>query len=190
VIMAIISCINNHYYDNSKYDSCPFCNAGVNDDDYRTVALYNNGQSQRETNDLEIKTISFYDASNSVEDQELMVKRSAEADLTVGWLVCLEGGSRGRDYRVVSGRNMVGRDYSMDICIQGDETISRENHCAVVYDDKHNLFYILPVNNMVYKDDKLLTEAVELKTGDEFVIGESRFVFVAFCEGDRKWKKD
>ena len=78
----------------------------------------------------------------------------------------------------------------MDICIQGDETISRENHCAIVYDDKHNLFYLMPVNNMVYRDEKLLTEAVELKTGDEFVIGESRFAFVAFCEGDRKWKKD
>ena len=100
-----------------------------------------------------------------------------EADLTAGWLVCVEGASRGRDYRIVSGKNMVGREYSMPICIQGDETISRENHCSVIYDDKHNHFYLMPEKNTVSMNNKLLSGPVELNTGDEFIIGNSKFVF-------------
>lgn len=53
-----------------------------------------------------------------------------------GWLVCVEGPRRGKDYKVMEGKNFVGRADDMDIQILGDNKISRRNHCVIVYDEK------------------------------------------------------
>ena len=80
----------------------------------------------------------------------------------VGWLVCTDGVEKGRDYRLVSGRNFIGRAYQMDVSIPDDKGISRENHCSVVYDPKTKKFCLVPGENVVfyngekislYKDD-------------------------------------
>lgn len=174
----------------------------ASEDDIQTVSV----ESRKEANpvlDSEMKTESYQKAGNKVKEKQepefwsLQGNEPGETqtideenNLTAGWLVCVEGGSRGRDYRIVSGKNMVGREYSMPICVQGDEAISRVNHCAVIYDDRHNVFYLMPVTNTVSMNGINLEKPVELKSGDEFIIGNSRFVFVAFCMGDRKWTKD
>ncbi len=51
-------------------------------------------------------------------------------DAVVGWLVCVHGRNRGRDYRIRSENNTVGRSENMDICISGDDLISRERHTS------------------------------------------------------------
>ena len=61
-----------------------------------------------------------------------------------GWLVCIEGASKGTDYRIHSEYNYIGRSTSMDICIKGDPTISRENHAIIAYDPIDRLFYFAP----------------------------------------------
>lgn len=165
----------------------------IGEDDTPTVSLKPNEEEKykTDTDPDPGKTIELDEEPGfwpvSGQDSGVTVQINEECNLTAGWLVCVEGVSKGRDYRIVSGNNMVGREYSMPICIQGDDTISRENHCAVIYDDKHNRFYIMPKNNTVSMNGELLEKPVELKTGDEFSIGNSRFVFIAFCVGDRKW---
>lgn len=42
-----------------------------------------------------------------------------------GWIVCVKGPRRGKDYRVMDGKNFVGRADDMDIQILGDNKIAR-----------------------------------------------------------------
>lgn len=78
----------------------------------------------------------------------------------------------------------------MDVFIEEDRQISRSSHCAVVYEYNKNEFFLVPEGgNLVYLNDEFLVGAVKLETGDVFKIGGSEFEFVAFCRGDRKWKK-
>lgn len=50
----------------------------------------------------------------------------------VGWLVCVNGEEKGRDYRLIRGRNRIGRDSDMDVTIRKDQKVTREEHCSVV----------------------------------------------------------
>ena len=65
-------------------------------------------------------------------------------DPVVGWLVAVSGSERGRDYRIHSDNNYIGRSEKMAICIRGDDTISRVNHAVIAYDTRERLFYFAP----------------------------------------------
>ncbi|MCC8150445.1 MAG: hypothetical protein LIO96_03045 [Lachnospiraceae bacterium] len=57
-----------------------------------------------------------------------------------GWLVCVDGPAKGCDYRIHGGYNYIGREIG-DICIPGDQKISREKHAVVAYDERDRLFF-------------------------------------------------
>ena len=42
----------------------------------------------------------------------------------VGWLVCVNGEEKGRDYRLIRGRNRIGRDSDMDVTIRKGSSFS------------------------------------------------------------------
>lgn len=122
------------------------------------------------------KTISLYEAQKG-------------ADFIVGWLVCVEGPERGRDYRLHQGFNRIGRDYQMDVAVMEDSSISREPNCSVVYDDRNNKFYAVQQNGAIaYLNGELLQGAQQLQTGDMIKIGNSALEFVAFCREGRVWE--
>lgn len=124
----------------------------------------------------EEKTISFY-------------AQEKGTDFIVGWLVCVEGAEKGRDYRLHQGFNRLGRDYTMDIAVMEDAGISREAACAVVYDDRSNSFFaVQQPSGLAYLNGVALEGAKELKTGDMIRTGNSEFEFVGFCREGRTWK--
>ena len=107
----------------------------------------------------------------------------------VGWLICMTGTEKGKDYRLHSEKNFVGRGTSMDVILIDDKTIARDKHCSIQYDPKGNTFYVSPENgNITYMNDKLIDSPVELKDGDEITIGETRLMFVPFCKEERTWE--
>lgn len=169
--MAIISCPRGHYYDDEKYSSCPYCRGNLPDEG-RTIALHS----------VPEETVEEKPAEGSDES-------AAEVPAFVtGWLVCIEGPEIGKDYRIGDGYNRVGRGAGMQIRIRGDRSISRDSHCAIVYEERKNQFYLAPASsNIVYLNGDLVTVAEVLKTGDVITLGNSRFEFVAFCRGERKW---
>lgn len=126
--------------------------------------------------DVTDKTISLYEVQKGV-------------DFIVGWLVCVEGPERGRDYRLHQGFNRIGRDYQMDVAVMEDPSISREPNCSVVYDDRNNKFYAVQQNGAIaYLNGELLQGAQQLQTGDMIKIGNSALEFVAFCREGRVWE--
>ncbi|MBQ9157133.1 MAG: FHA domain-containing protein [Eubacterium sp.] len=112
-------------------------------------------------------------------------------DPVTGWLVCTSGKDMGKDYRLVRGFNHVGRDPKMDIYLKTDPTVTRDTHCSIVYDDKENQFFVVPGNGtLTYFKGEIVRRPAKLLDGDELEIGESRFVFISFCKGERVWKKE
>lgn len=49
--------------------------------------------------------------------------KDSKVDPVVGWLVCIAGSEKGKDFRIVSERNFLGRGEGMDIGIEGDMNI-------------------------------------------------------------------
>ncbi len=200
--MSIIRCARGlHFFDNTKYDECPHCGvkakgnsaAASEMNDMVTMAQYNfdsspesiqnvfmGNQAQRQHVQMDIddgRTIAYYSSLKG-------------NDFVTGWLVCVSGPEKGRDYRLHHGFNKIGRAYNMDVYIAEDMYISKDGHCSVVYDAKDNLFYLVPSNGCItYLNGEVLQESTQIQSGDILHIGQSEFEFIAFCRGNRCWKE-
>lgn len=218
--MAVIRCNQGHYYDNEKFSRCPHCGifAGVKEkknkgeenkgffspfsklkDDLQTVARRENNSNIKQLEHSEdIVTVSMESIQSSPSKKNLddgktigMFSAAKGNDYVTGWLVCIDGVEKGRDFRLRHGFNWIGRDYDMDVILQSDITVSRQKHCAIVYDNKSNSFSILPnAGNELYKNNIPIHEPECLKTGDIIQLGIHKYEFIAFCREGREWEKE
>jgi hypothetical protein len=102
-------------------------------------------------------------------------------DPVVGWLVCLEGIDRGKDFSLYSDKNSIGRLQHNDIHISGDPTISRENHATIVFDTRKKQFRILA------GEGRGIAYVNILKANDIIEIGETKLLFIPLCGEDFNW---
>ena len=110
-------------------------------------------------------------------------------DPVVGWLVCIEGPDRGRDYRLRAGANVVGRSPAMDICIASDAAVSRERHCSINFDIEKEAFQLTPgeTGSFLYLNGDLVTAPRYLKQDDVLDVGRTKLVFIAFWSKEHRW---
>ena len=107
-----------------------------------------------------------------------------------GWLVCVDGKNRGKDYRLLTKINRIGREPSNDVTILGDLAISRENHVSIAYDFRHNQFHILPGNgseSSAYVNEEPIYAPMRLQSHDRIVLGNSIFLFIPLCDDQFQW---
>jgi len=191
-----------HFYDASIHKECPYCTtdnvgstmpldmgrtmplagAGGSSDIGKTMPLMPNGGGDNRTR----AQGGVNDAGRTV----AIVKEELGIDPVVGWLISLEGKEKGRDYRIHTDNNYIGRGENMDICIRGDDTISRENHATVSYDSRDKIFYFTPGDgrSIVRLNDKGVFATVELSAYDILEIGKTKLIFLPLC-GDRfEWE--
>jgi hypothetical protein len=119
-----------------------------------------------------------------------IIKEELGIDPVVGWLISLEGSEKGRDYRIHTDNNYIGRGENMDICIRGDDTISRENHATISYDSRDKIFYFTPGDgrSIVRLNDKGVFATAEINAYDILEIGKTKLIFLPLC-GDRfEWE--
>ena len=186
--MALKRCDKGHYFDPESYSNCP--SWGIHDLDLQatqsrsavnapaegvTQARGYNGAKQRDTG----VTVAI-------------VRKKIGIDPVVGWLVCVDGPEKGRDYRIRSEKNYIGRDASMDICISGDETISRENHAVISFNPRNIKFTIAPGTSrgLVYLNNDEVGVPIDLKPYDLIEIGQCKLLFVSFCNESFQWGQD
>lgn len=114
-----------------------------------------------------------------------------EVDAPVaGWIVVVNGPGRGGFRPVYVGMNSVGRAPSQRIVLDfGDETISREEHAFITYDDETRTFYLQHggKSNLVRLGDAPVLAPTVLKPNDHFRIGNTTFRFVPCCGPDFCW---
>lgn len=177
--MAIKMCVNGHFYDDEKFFRCPYCGIvldGIEEEQgVSGQEEYGREGTPEEDDD---RTIAFW-------------KETDDREYVTGWLVCIDGPEKGRDFRIHYGFNRIGRSYNMDICIEDDLQITRDNHSSIVYDRESNSFSVLPsTGSITYLNNTMLLKAEQLKSGDRIRIGKSTFEFVAFCNGEKQWKEN
>ena len=119
-------CDNGHFYDEARFESCPYCreNTGIG----KTMATADIGKT--------VAAATAFDSGKTV----AVMKKKIGIDPAVGFLICIEGPHRGTDFRLVSGRNFIGRAAAMDVSLPDDDTVSRESHALVTYDANHYAF--------------------------------------------------
>lgn len=107
-------------------------------------------------------------------------------DPVVGWLVCIEGATKGTDYRIHSQNNYIGRSAKMDISIPEDSHISAENSAIIAYDNEDRTFYFGPCSgrNIVRVNGKPALSVEKIEAYDVLTVGTTKLLFVPLC-GDR-----
>jgi hypothetical protein len=102
-------------------------------------------------------------------------------DPAVGWLVCIKGVNKGR-YRLHSDLNKLGRAPNMDVCIEGDDAISREDHCRNAFSPRSKIYNIVPGEgrNLSYLNNEDVFSAMRLKAYDCLDLDHSSFIFIPF----------
>lgn len=155
----LIRCQNGHMFSARRYGTvCPYCN------------IETATREKKETGQTEIE----------VEEALFLQEESP----VCGWIVCVAGPRKGKEYKVVAGKNFVGRADDMDIQILGDNKISRRNHCVIVYDRKQGKNVILPgdSNGIVYLNEEAVYVPTPLNQYD--VIEKSRTAYP--CGNNRR----
>ena len=188
--MAMIPCGKGHFYNSDETTACPFCGVEVKIGGTKPIDDLAGGQSgtlDERPRDRPGKT--GRDGGNAKDGETIgyWPPLLGGIDPVVGWLVCIAGPDRGRDYRIHTERNRIGRAPTMDIAITGDQGISRDHPAAVVsYNPKRHTFLLIPGNSrgIVYLNDEELVAATELHPYDRIELGTTQLLFVPFC-GER-----
>ncbi len=200
--MEMKKCANGHYYDASIHAECPYCSNAANSGATLPLEGYAPGSATMAmggsptmpvSGPATDRTVALNQAVNDGDSDEgrtvALIKEDKGIDPVVGWLVCIDGKEKGRDYRIHSDNNFIGRSDRMDICLRGDETISRENHAIISYDMVENKFYFAPGDGraIVRLNDKALLQPAEIVPYDKITIGKTVFMFMPFCGEGFQW---
>lgn len=121
-----------------------------------------------------------------------IAKAGINTEPVAGWLVCLEGPGRGRDYRLHMEKNFIGRAPNMDVVLDGDSTVSREKHAIVIFDPRKKIFWAIPgeSSGLVYLNGDIVNAPVQMNAHDILEVGQTRLALIPFC-GDRySWTKE
>lgn len=210
--MAFAECGNGHLYDPEQYAVCPYCNGGGNRIEFAASGSSDIGKTapvgggfgggRQSTPEAlfaggEIGATvapSDYKSKHKEEEDSLktvgIFQKSMKLEPVVGWLVCIDGPDKGKDFRIYARNNTIGRNEKMDICIKGDTTISRENHARLAYDGKHNNFHLIPAEstNNIYINDEPIYLPTKLESYDLIELGDSKFTFVPLCCEKFTWQ--
>lgn len=176
----MVCCPNGHYYDASIYSKCPHC-TGITEQikvcevcgkSYDAKKYTSCPHCQKKGNDSP-PTVALFQKN------------------VVGWLVAVKGPHKGKDFRLQTGRNFIGRDDMMDVCLRYDNAVSRNKHAVLLYEPKGCTFFITPgeSHELAYLNGEVLLDAKPLKSGDILTLGRSDLMFVPFCRPDFNWEK-
>jgi len=105
----------------------------------------------------------------------------------VGWLVGLNGSTRGESYPVRIGRNVLGRDRRSDIIIQDEQASS--HHADLVFRPEERRFILMDHNstNGTYVNDEEIEPRRDLAPKDVIRVGAQRFLFMPLCHEGFYW---
>lgn len=194
-------CDQGHYYDADKHSNCPSC--GVQGLDIvptraRPSPLDDTGPTGG----------GFYPqpgiGSTKRPDQPpqrpgpgpgvtvSLPKKKIGIEPVLGWLVCVEGPERGRDYRILKERSSIGRDDNMDIHIGADLTISRHRHAIISFNPRDNTFKVVPGEGggQTYLNGNVVDLPMPLNSYDCIELGETKLLFIPLCGEQFKWEPE
>jgi hypothetical protein len=191
-------CPEGHFYDPTKHNSCPWC---------ALPADVEGGEKTRPASPPPLPPPPGVAAGPPpppppplppVPKAGAATKRAgaevagAKNDPVVGWLVCLAGPDRGRDFRLRAEKNFIGRSPAMDVCVAGDETVSRDRHAMVIFDPKKQVFWVVPgdATGLVYLNGDIVHAPTQMQQDDLLELGQTKLVLIPFCGTKYSWSRE
>ena len=118
-----------------------------------------------------------------------VIEQETGIDPVVGWLIALNGESRGKDFRLHADNNFIGRDPRMDVCLLDDIAVSRNKHAVISYDTVSGKFFISVAQgrSIIRVNGEPMLSTRELDSYDEITIGNTRLMFYPLCSDRFKW---
>ncbi len=196
-------CTNGHPFDTAKSPTCPKCGARPAFGGFTATEPVGGGQpagagvpgaTEPVGGGMPYAPVGGAAADNSDSFIETVTAGAAGTarDPVVGWLVCIKGPNYGEDFRIHAGYNYIGRATG-DICIHGDDKISREGHAMIAYDSGETAFYFGPAGgrNLVKVNNKTVLNAVEIHAYDTISIGpNTTLLFIPLCGERFNWETE
>ncbi len=210
--MNLVRCKNGHYYDSDTYATCPHCSesaedlnktvsfaASAPDDLMATTDFGSIGANtapvpnftvsqdavseQPQYNADDVKTVSVFQKDSDAEEPVSPI---------VGWLVCTKGRFYGKDFPLRSGRNFIGRNADMDICLAGENTVSRDRHAIVIYEPRKNIFLAQPGESreLFYVNGNVVLSSTEIHKNDVLQIGDVSLMLIPCCDESFNWESE
>jgi hypothetical protein len=198
--MAYVQCDRGHFYDNEVSTTCPTCGVPM-DTIGETQGMPPSRPGSVGQAEPSGKTVRADRtrpagsprpggvAADSHPQTVAIWEDRLGGDPVVGWLVCVEGPDKGRDFRIHTERNNIGRDAKQQrggIIIPGDGSISGAKHAVISYNPKNHRFNLIPGDGrgITYLNDEELLTAQPLSAYDRIEMGKTTLIFVPFC-GER-----
>ena len=204
--MRLLRCNAGHYYDADTFDHCPHCTDAVdNSATIESVTIANRPSEVEPTvaptantgwgripQNYDPGVTVPLDRNNAVDNDATIgvnVIKDSVIQPVVGWLVCVRGPSLGRDYRLISGRNSIGRDNSNAVSVAEDRSVSRAKHAIVTYDPHSNSFFVQPGESaeLCYVNNMVVLESMPLTADDILTVGKTSLLFLPCCTDKFSW---
>lgn len=200
--MNLTKCSNGHFYDSDTYASCPHCSSGLAENS--TIAFDSAGVGQSGNIAATIDLESYVSAGAGQEEgmgdpdmddsKTISIYQSGKMETPqmspiVGWLVCTKGKFYGQDFRLKSGRNFIGRGANMDVCLAGENTVSRDRHATIIHEPRKNIFIAQPGESreLFYVNGNVVLSSIELKKNDILQIGDVQLMLIPCCDDVFQW---
>ena len=174
---TMISCPYGHFYDGSKYSSCPVCAEGPKGGITVPYGQEPIPEPAPEGDD---------DGGVTV----MLKPEGVQNEPVVGWMVCVKGEDAGKDYPLHTDKNFIGRAANSDVCLSKDKAVSRDRHAIIIYEPRGNVFFAQPgeSSKLYYINGQVVLGNVELHAFDRISLGGTELVFVPFCGEHFMWK--
>lgn len=158
------------------------------------VAAPVSGLSVRNAGRVKTRLLGFNQAEEETDDPlgnaSASTATAQREKFPVGWLVVVDGPGVGHAFSIFTGASVIGRGEDQMIRLDfGDNSISRNNHAAIAYDEESNKFYIGHggKSNIIRRNARPVLSTEELHHADLLRIGETTLRFVALCGSDFQW---
>ena len=207
--MNLTKCSNGHFYDSDTYATCPHCSGGASAASQNSTVAFDSSAGLAATVDLDsfqpepavtapgplpgmVMPQGNLDDSKTISIYQSAKVESPQISLVVGWLVCTKGKMYGQDFRLKSGRNFIGRGADMDVCLAGENTVSRDRHATIIHEPRKNIFIAQPGESreLFYVNGDVVLSPVQLKKNDVLQIGDVSLMLIPCCDEAFAWDKE
>lgn len=209
--MAMVECPTREHpnYDDTMHSGCPFCRnvkypypSAVPPTEFHaggrqgnripptegTAPMVGGGQGNFQSVSPTVPYDRAVDSGASGATRAVGVD-GASFNPVVGWFVVLSENARGKDFRIRSGWNVIGRLPECAIYLDFEEAVTRGKHAHVVFDNESNEYFIKHTDgaNGTRLNGKMVGDLTKLNAGDIVRIGATELMFVPLCGKDFTW---
>lgn len=159
--MKLKRCSKGHIFNEEKSENCPYC--------------------------LNHKKDQNIDIQQYEKEEKTLVYMPVKIEPVVGWLVCIDGKEKGKDFRIINQRNFI--TFSNDIGINILKE-SSEYLFTITYNSKQRIFVISPgtTSEIIYLNRNAIYETTLIESYHLIEFDSVKLIFIGYCGENFNWK--